>query len=87
MHSYLFPFFLLKLLNTVSYSDIFQVREKMVSAMSNVQVDSVTTVQQTSSALNSLLSTPDEVSPDAQVRRCRLQLCNIFWCLLLGSAN
>jgi hypothetical protein len=38
MHSYLFPFFLLKLLNTVSYSDIFQVREKMVSAMSNVQV-------------------------------------------------
>jgi hypothetical protein len=28
----------------------------------------VTTVQQTSAALQSLLSTPEEVSPDAQVR-------------------
>ena len=37
-------------------------------AMTNVQVDSVTTVQQTSAALQSLLSTPEEVSPDAQVR-------------------
>ncbi|XP_028406520.1 polycystin-1-like isoform X2 [Dendronephthya gigantea] len=41
-------------------------REKMVSAMANVQVTSVTAVQQTSAALQSLLSTPEEVSPNAQ---------------------
>ena len=50
-----------------------QAREKMVGAMSNIQVDSVTTVQQTSSALQSLLSTPDEVSPNAQVSVLSLQ--------------
>lgn len=50
-----------------------QAREKMVGAISNIQMDSVTTVQQTSAALQSLLSTPDEVSPNAQVSVFNLQ--------------
>ena len=40
----------------------------MVGAIASIQMDSVTTVQQTSSALQSLLSTPAEVSPKAQVK-------------------
>ena len=40
----------------------------MVNAMASVQVDSINTVQQTSSALQSLLATPEEVSPTAQVQ-------------------
>ena len=38
--------------------------------MANIQVDSVNTIHQTSAALQSVLSTPEEVSPNAQVKFC-----------------
>ena len=46
----------------------FQIRSKMVTALSGVKVESVESIKQVADAFDTVLTSPDEVTPDDQVR-------------------